>query len=151
MFKASRRFIVFGAAFLCLGLCGGGTLLAQQPKAGDVITNKSGIKLAWVPPGGGFKGFHMGIYTVTQKQWQAIMGNNPSMFKGDDLRVEEVSWNQCVEFCTKLSKREGKTYRWPTEAEWEYACRAGSKTKYYFGDNSKDLGDYAWFDENSGI
>jgi formylglycine-generating enzyme required for sulfatase activity/serine/threonine protein kinase len=81
------------------------------------------------------KGFFMGIYPVTQAQWKAMMGNNPSRFKGDDQPVEQVSWNDCQEFCKKLRQRDEKPYRLPTEAEWEYACRAGTLTPYSSGDD----------------
>ena len=69
--------------------------------------------------------FFMGKYPVTQAQWQAVMGNNPSYFKGKNRPVERVSWNDATKFCQKLSKRTGRDYRLPSEAEWEYACRAG--------------------------
>jgi eukaryotic-like serine/threonine-protein kinase len=77
--------------------------------------------------------FQLGRYPVTQRQWQLVMGNNPSHFQGDDLPVEQVDWQQSVEFCQKLSVLTGKKYRLPSEAEWEYACRAGTTTPYHFG------------------
>jgi formylglycine-generating enzyme required for sulfatase activity len=101
------------------------------------------------------------VYEVTQAQYEKMMGKNPSRFQGDNLRgdsanhpVEQVSWEDAVDFCNKLSdlpeeKKAGRVYRLPTEAEWEYACRAGSKSAYSFGEGSKSLGDYAWFDQNS--
>ncbi|KST62496.1 sulfatase-modifying factor protein [Mastigocoleus testarum BC008] len=76
--------------------------------------------------------FFMGKYQVTQAQYQQIMGANPSNFKGDKRPVEKVSWNNAVEFCKKLSQKTGRTYRLPSEAEWEYACRAGTTTPFYF-------------------
>ncbi|MFN6569146.1 bifunctional serine/threonine-protein kinase/formylglycine-generating enzyme family protein [Dendronalium sp. ChiSLP03b] len=79
-------------------------------------------------------GFFMGKYEITQAQYQAIMGTNPSNFKGEKRPVENVSWNDAVEFCKKLSQKTGKTYRLPSEAEWEYACRAGTTTPFYFGE-----------------
>jgi formylglycine-generating enzyme required for sulfatase activity len=78
--------------------------------------------------------FLMGKYTVTQAQWQAVMGNNPSQFKGKNRPVENVSWNDATKFCQKLSKKTGRDYRLPSEAEWEYACRAGTTTPFYFGE-----------------
>ena len=78
--------------------------------------------------------FFMGKYEVTQEQYQAVMGNNPSSFKGAKRPVENVSWNDAVKFCQKLSQKTGKKYRLPSEAEWEYACRAGTKTPFYFGE-----------------
>ncbi|WP_366525040.1 bifunctional serine/threonine-protein kinase/formylglycine-generating enzyme family protein [Acaryochloris sp. IP29b_bin.137] len=78
--------------------------------------------------------FYLGKYQVTQAQWEAIMGSNPSNFKGANQPVENVSWEDAVEFCQKLSQESGKDYRLPSEAEWEYACRAGTTTPFYFGE-----------------
>lgn len=102
--------------------------------------------------------FYLGKYPVTQAQWQAVMGKNPSYFKGGFFRkgdpnqpVETVSWNDVQEFIRQLNKKEGlESYRLPTEAEWEYAARAGSTTKYSFGNDEKQLTEYAWYSENSG-
>ena len=77
--------------------------------------------------------FYIGKYPITQEQYQMIMGNNPSYFKGDNLPVEQVSWYDAVEFSKKLSEKTGKTYRLPSEAEWEYACRAGTTPPFAFG------------------
>jgi formylglycine-generating enzyme required for sulfatase activity len=94
--------------------------------------------------------FAIGKYPITQAQYQAVMGNNPSYFKNNPQNpVEQVSWNDAQAFCQKLSQITGKTYRLPTEAEWEYACRAGTTTRYYFGDNDNQLGNYAWYYGNS--
>ncbi|MFM7738157.1 MAG: formylglycine-generating enzyme family protein, partial [Planctomycetota bacterium] len=117
--------------------------------------------------------YYLGAFEVTQAQYEKVMGRNPSNFQGDKVAerhpqtgrvvkevdtsnhpVESVSWNGAVEFCKKLSalpeeKAAGRVYRLPTEAQWEYACRAGSKTAYSFGESSKSLGDYAWFYGNS--
>lgn len=137
----------------------------------DTITNSIGMKLVYIPPTGpdGFlmgspatevrrsrderqhrviltRGFWMGTTEVIQKQWKAVMGNNPSCFKGDDLPVERVSWNDAVEFCEKLSLKEGKHYRLPTEAEWEYACRAGTTGPYAGTGRLEDMG---WYRDNS--
>ena len=79
--------------------------------------------------------FFMGKYPLTQAQYQAIIGNNPSYFKGNNRPVETVSWDDAVLFCQKLSQRTGKSYRLPSEAEWEYACRAGTTTPFYFGES----------------
>ena len=78
------------------------------------------------------------------------MGSNPSHMQGDDLPVD-ISWDACQEFVKKLSAKEGKTYRLPTEAEWEYACRAGSTTQFCYGDDKGQLGDYAWYKANSDL
>ncbi|MHC1599294.1 MAG: formylglycine-generating enzyme family protein [Candidatus Methanospirareceae archaeon] len=97
------------------------------------------------------KAFYLGRYEVTQEEWQEVMGNNPSYFEGDNLPVEMVSWDDVQEFIKKLNKKEGTDkYRLPSEAEWEYACRAGTTTRYSFGDSESKLGDYAWYDGNSG-
>ncbi|UKO97929.1 bifunctional serine/threonine-protein kinase/formylglycine-generating enzyme family protein [Nostoc sp. UHCC 0870] len=88
-------------------------------------------------------GFFMGKYEITQAQYQAIMGTNPANFKGEKRPVEQVSWDDAVEFCEKLSQKTGKTYRLPSEAEWEYACRAGTTTPFYFGETiTPDLVNY---------
>ena len=93
--------------------------------------------------------FYLGVTEVTQAEWVAVMGENPSTFKGEERPVESAPWERVIEFCRKLSVREGVTYSLPTEAEWEYACRAGTKTLYHFGDNVAQLGDYAWYRDNS--
>jgi formylglycine-generating enzyme required for sulfatase activity len=87
--------------------------------------------------------FFMGKYPVTQAQYQAIMGTNPSRFKGSNRPVEFSNWNNAVAFCEKLSQKIGKTYRLPSEAEWEYACRAGTTTPFHFGETiTTDLANY---------
>ncbi len=91
------------------------------------------------------KPYYLGVYEVTQDEYEQVMGNNPSVFKGVTNPVEKVSWQHAVSFCKKLSDRleeeeSGRVYRLPTEAEWEYACRAGSKTAYSFGDTAESLG-----------
>ncbi|GCA95934.1 SUMF1/EgtB/PvdO family nonheme iron enzyme [Microcystis aeruginosa] len=94
--------------------------------------------------------FAIGKYPVTQAQYQAVMGTNPSHFSNNPQNlVEKVSWDDAQAFCQKLSQITGKTYRLPTEAEWEYACRAGTTTRFYFGDDANQLGDYAWYIGNS--
>jgi formylglycine-generating enzyme required for sulfatase activity len=89
---------------------------------------------------------------VTQEQWKKITRKNPSYFKGRKLPVESVSWNDCQKYIEQLNDNapEGYKFALPTEAQWEYACRAGSKTAYCFGDDVEKLGDYAWNGENSG-
>ena len=100
--------------------------------------------------------FYLGKYPITQEQYQAVMGNNPAYFKGAKRPVEQVTWNDAVEFCQKLSQKTGKTYRLPSEAEWEYACRAGTSTPFYFGDTiTPDLvnynGNYPYGSAQSGL
>jgi len=135
------------------------------------ITNPLGMKLNLIPPGefamgsptseadrGGdetqhrvkiTKPFYLSVHEVTQAQYEAVVGNNPSNSKGDTKPVEMVNWDEAVAFCGKLSDEEGMEYRLPTEAEWEYACRAGTTTTYSFGDDASRLGEYAWYAENS--
>ena len=97
------------------------------------------------------KPFYIGIYEVTQEQWLAVMGSNPSYNIGRNNPVEQVSWYDIQEFIKRLNQMEGhKRYRLPTEAEWEYAARAGTTTNYFFGDDTDKLTDYAWYRENSG-
>jgi formylglycine-generating enzyme required for sulfatase activity len=129
---------------------------------------QSGIRLRLMPAGGFEMGsnngnpdekpvhrvkiekpFYMGKYEVTQAQWKAIMGarSRPSLRSGDNLPVEQVSWDAAREFCAKA----GGGLRLPTEAEWEYACRAGSATNWFFGDDEKLLGEYAWYKTNSDV
>lgn len=95
-------------------------------------------------------GYYIGKYEVTQAQWKAVMGNNPSYFKGDNLPVEQVSWNDVQEFIRKLNQQTGKSYRLPTEAEWEYAARGGSNSRGYKYSGSNNIGSVAWYDGNSG-
>ena len=94
--------------------------------------------------------YYIGKYEVTQALWQAVMGNNPSYFKGDNLPVEYVSWDDCQDFLSKLNRITGKTFRLPTEAEWEYAARGGNKSRGYQYSGSNNLSDVAWYDDNSG-
>jgi formylglycine-generating enzyme required for sulfatase activity/serine/threonine protein kinase len=165
-------------------------LRAHQTAPPKKITNIIGMRLVLIPPGTFVMGspdvddraeidekpqlrariskpFYLGVHEVTQGQYRAVMGVNPSHFKGsDDLPAEQVSWLAAVRFCIKLSQLEnltpfyrvdgtavtivgGEGYRLPTEAEWEYACRAGSTTRYPFGDDAGILGEYAWYRRNS--
>ena len=130
------------------------------------ITNSVGMEFKLMPAGtftmGDFSDkhevtltqpFQMGVHEVTQAQYEQVMGNNPSEFKGTENPVEMVSWDDAVEFCLRLSdlpaeKAAGNVYRLPTEAEWEYACRAGTDSKFSFGDDDDYLDVYAWTREN---
>jgi formylglycine-generating enzyme required for sulfatase activity len=95
--------------------------------------------------------FYLGQTPVTQAQWVAVMGTNPSRFTGDSQRpVEQVSWEEVQEYVRRLNAQEGGGYRLPTEAEWEYAAQAGSTTAYGFGDDPAQLQAYAWYEANAG-
>ena len=149
--------------------------LGQQSKE---ITNSIGMKLVLIPAGTFTMGspvgevgrlsdemqhevtlsksYFLGVYEVTQDQYGKVMGNNPSLFKGAKNPVENFSWDDAVSFCKKLSempeeKAAGREYRLPTEAEWEYACRAGSSKAYSFGETAESLGEYAWFGVGSAV
>ncbi|WP_370575246.1 formylglycine-generating enzyme family protein [Methanomethylovorans sp.] len=138
----------------------------------DVYTNSLGMDLIPIPAGEFYmgslsdennwyrnerplhkvsmvNGFFLGRYQVTQKQWTDIMGVNPSRIPGDDRPVDRISWSEAQEFIRRLNEKEatGK-YRLPTEAEWEYACRAGTDSRYSFGDEGSELSDYGWYSEN---
>ena len=94
--------------------------------------------------------YYMGKYEVTQSLWLAVMGSNPSKFKGDYLPVEMVSWDDCQEFIGKLNSMTGRKFRLPTEAEWEYAARGGKKSRGYQYSGSSNISDVAWYTDNSG-
>ncbi len=110
--------------------------------------------------------FYIDKYLVTQDQYEKLIGDNPSRWKGPKNPVEQVRWSDAVKFCNRRSESEGlrpcydlntwkcdfsaNGYRLPTEAEWEYACRAGSATPYFFGEDAAKLGEYAWYEKNSG-
>ena len=131
---------------------------AGMPQPGTLVTSKLGMQLAYIPAGrfmmgspesepGRFewedrhqvtltRGYYLGTTEVTQGEWQTVMGSNPGHFKGDaQLPVEMISWYDAVDFCSRLSQLDGTRYRLPTEAEWEYACRAGTTTPFNTGAN----------------
>ncbi|MFT5301475.1 MAG: sulfatase activating formylglycine-generating enzyme [Mariniblastus sp.] len=124
----------------------------------QVVTNSIGMKLQpmAIEVGSPLGHFSMGVYEVTQEQFEKVIGTNPSLnWDKRQYPVERVSWIVATEFCRKLSKlpaekNAGHVYRLPTSAEWDYACRAGTKTKYSFGDDATTLNDFAWYRENSG-
>lgn len=96
------------------------------------------------------KGFLMGKYPVTQKQYYQVMGKNPSYFKGDNLPVEQVTWHEAVKFCREVSAKTGQKVMLPTETQWQYAASATKTTPYFFGDSDSQLSEYAWYVENTG-
>jgi len=116
----------------------GGTFTMGSPETEEHRESEEGPQHPVTVPA-----FVIAKYPVTQQQWQTVMGNNPSRFKGGNRPVEMVSWNEAVEFCQKLSEKTGREYRLPSEAEWEYACRAGTTTPFYFGETiTTDLANY---------
>ena len=143
---------------------------AQALRPGSVIKDCSDCSELVVIPAGRFmmgsneekdekpihpvniKQFAIGKTEVTQAQWQAVMGSNPSRFAncGPTCPVEQVSWDDVQQFIQKLNAKTGREYRLPSEAEWEYAARAGSQSKYSFGDSESQLGQHAWYGSNSG-
>ncbi len=142
--------------------------LCQQP--GDILCAGSGFPELVLLPGGSFQmgstqgsdeqpvhtvnvaSFALGKYPVTQAQWKKVMGSNPSCFSngGDQCPVEQVSWDDAQAFIQKLNQQTGHIYRLPSEAEWEYACRAGGAALWCFGDDESQLTQYAWYSDNSG-
>lgn len=156
---------------------------AQAPNAKPAESkSESGAKMALIPAGRFTMGdkneidaaphevaisaFYMDKNLVTQEEFEAVMGENPSRWKGASNPVEQMRWSDAARYCNARSKLEGlepcydlntwecnfeaNGYRLPTEAEWEYACRAGTQTAYYYGNDPSKLKDYAWFDQNAG-
>jgi len=116
-----------GVELEMVSIPGGSFLMGSPEGEKERTTRESPQHRVNVPP------FFLGRYPVTQQQYEAVMGNNPSRFKGAKRPVEQVSWNDATKFCQRLSQKTGKIYRLPSEAEWEYACRAGTTTPFYFG------------------
>ena len=151
--KRFFSFLLFGLLFVGVPV---GVVQAQD----KTFTNSIGMEFVLIPdPTGLFKNefgesvpFYLGKYEVTQEQWVAVMGSgtNHSQFKGRTNPVENVNMDDMDEFIQKLNEKEGgKKYRRPTAKEWKHAALAGSETKYFFGNDPSDLGQYAWFKENS--
>ena len=158
--SVSRRVILICTLLLVFMVVG----VSSAANVGDVVSNSIGMKLVWIPPGEFMmgsdngapnekpvhrvkisKGFWVGQTEVTQAQYRAITDKVPGKWKGDNLPANHVNWDEAMEFCRKLSQKEGLTYTLPTEAQWEYACRAGTKTAFSFGDSESKLKDYAWY------
>ena len=138
---------------------GGASAGGSGNRRNGAAFNPDGIDLVYVEGTGSgimaVKGFYIGKYEITQAQWQAIMGSNPSNFKGSgNLPVERVSWNDVQEFLSRLNSATGRNYRLPTEAEWEFAARGGTAEKFCPGgceySGSNNVNSVAWYDANSG-
>jgi len=154
-----------GCVQLAIKLVGRVKRLSNEEKDSDAkrrngkVYNPDGIELVYVAQRSGKRGiiaekaFYIGKYEVTQAQWKAIMGNNPSHFKGDKLPVENVSWNDVQVFIARLNAKTGRNYRLPTEAEWEFAASGGTAKKscpggcHYSGGNK--INRVAWYQKNS--
>jgi formylglycine-generating enzyme required for sulfatase activity len=121
-----------------------GTFLMGSPEnvGGDDESPQRPVKLT--------RDFYLGKFEVTQAQWEKVMRVNPSRFRGGDRPVETVSWHDCQVFLARLATLTGRRFALPTEAQWEFACRAGAATRWSFGDEESQLGDYAWSGANSG-
>ncbi len=141
----SMIFNVNGVSFEMIPVEGGTFTMGATPEQGSDAYD-------WEKPAHKvtLSSYAIGKYEVTQALWTAVMGNNPSKFKGDDLPVECVSWYDCREFIKKLNSLTGQKFRLPTEAEWEFAARGGRKSKGYKYSGSNDLDEVAWYRDNSG-
>ncbi len=141
----SVRFTVNGVSFEMVRVEGGtfrmGATSEQEDEADSDETPVHSVTLS---------SYYIGKTEVTQALWQAVMGSNPSNFKGSDLPVESVSWDNCQEFIQKLNRLTGRNFRFPTEAEWEFACRGGNNSRGYKYSGSNDIDNVAWYDGNSG-
>lgn len=166
-----RLWSMASVGILAVVLCFSGWASAAMGR----VTNSLGMDFVWIEPGEYLRGspdhepgrgsselqhrviltngFYLQTTEVTQGQWEAVMGSNPSRFEdcGDNCPVEQVSWNDVQEFISRLNRKESTDrYRLPTEAEWEYAARAGSTNRFHFGDDEARLGEYAWYHANAG-
>ena len=141
----TKTYTVNGVSFDMVAVRGGTfTMGATLEQGSDVYDRERPIHQVTLSD------YMIGKTEVTQELWQAVMGSNPSRFKGDQLPVERVSWNDCQEFIKKLNSLTGLKFRLPTEAEWEYAARGGNKSKDYKYSGSNDIGSVAWYYVNSG-
>ena len=141
----AETFIVNGVSFKMIPVEGGTfTMGATSEQGGDAFDDEKPTHKVTLST------YLIGQTEVTQALWKAVMGSNPSKWEGDNLPVEWVSWDDCQEFIRKLNQLTGKRFRLPTEAEWEYAARGGSKSRGYKYAGGNTLGDVAWYRDNSG-
>lgn len=140
----NQTFTVNGVKFTMIGVQGGTfTMGATSEQGSDAKDDEKPAHQVTLSD------FSIGQTEVTQELWEAVMGSNPSYKKGSNLPVEEVSWNDCQEFIKKLNQLTGKNFRLPTEAEWEFAARGGVKSQGFKYSGSNNIGDVAWYDDNS--
>lgn len=141
----SGRFMVNGVSFDMVRVEGGTFRMGGTAEQGtDAYDREKPVHSVTL------SSYYIGKNEVTQALWQAVMGSNPSNFKGSNLPVECVSWNDCQNFIQKLNSLTGRNFRLPTEAEWEFACRGGNNSRGYKYSGSNNLGSVAWYDDNSG-
>lgn len=141
-----REFTVNGVTFKMIYVEGGTFQMGATPEQGsEAFSYEKPVHSVTLSC------YHIGETPVTQALWEAVMGSNPSKFKGDNLPVETVSWNDCQEFIQKLNQLTGKKFRLPTEAEWEYAARGGKHHSPYKYAGSNSIYEVAWYDDNSGF
>ncbi len=140
----SLTFTVNGVSFTMVQVEGGTFMMGASDDDSDAFSNERPQHEVTL------SSFAIGQTEVTQALWMAVMGENPSYFKGDDRPVEFVSWNDCQTFIQKLNELTGKNFRLPTEAEWEYAARGGNQSQGYKYAGSNNLGNVAWYIDNSG-
>ena len=142
--SGNQSFTVGGVSFTMIAVQGGTfTMGATGEQGSDAYSDEKPAHKVTV------SSFYIGQTEVTQELWEAVMGGNPSKFKGAKRPVENVSWDNCQEFIRKLNAKTGKSFRLPTEAEWEYAARGGSRSQGYKYSGSNSVGDVAWYDVNS--
>ena len=143
--SADESFTVNGVSFAMVPVAGGTfTMGATHEQGTNIDSNEKPTHQVTL------SSYMIGKTEVTQALWRAVTGETPSYFRGDNLPVEQVSWDDCQKFITKLNALTGKNFRLPTEAEWEYAARGGNMSQGYKYSGSNEIGDVAWYDNNSG-
>jgi formylglycine-generating enzyme required for sulfatase activity len=142
--SSTTTFTVNGVTFSMVKVDGGTFRMgATEEQGSDADSDEEPVRKVIL------SSYYIGVTEVTQALWQAVMGNNPSYYKGDNRPVESVSWNDCQKFIKKLNSLTGRTFRLPTEAEWEYAARGGNRSKGYKYSGSNKLSEVAWYTDNS--
>jgi formylglycine-generating enzyme required for sulfatase activity len=155
MLKKAINISIFLLTLSCI--CNTAVAQADDERRNGAVINIDGIELVYVEGMGSdstaIQSFYIGKFVVTQAQWRAVMGNNPSTFRGANLPVEMVNWDEIHEFLSQLNARTGRNFRLPTEAEWEFAARGGTAESFCPGgckySGSNNLHDVGWFSKNS--